>query len=134
MRTLLTGAVLGALALAAAAAAAPPAAAQAPVPVLEWRGCGGGFQCARATVPLDHARPAAGTIRLALIRKPATDPARRLGTLFLNPGGPGGATFEFVRAAGEFAAGLNDRFDLVGWDPRGTGAAAPPSTAAWIQR
>ena len=114
--------MLGALAL---AAAAPPAAAQAPVPVLEWRGCGGGFQCARAAVPLDHVRPAAGTIRLALIRKPATDPARRLGTLFLNPGGPGGTTFAFVRAAGEFAAGLNDRFDLVGWDPRGTGRSRP---------
>jgi pimeloyl-ACP methyl ester carboxylesterase len=123
MRLPLIAASLGTLAL---AAAAPPAAsAQAPVPVLEWRGCGGGFQCARAAVPLDHARPAAGTIRLALIRKPATDPARRLGSLFMNPGGPGGSTFEFMRGMGVIAAGLNDRFDLVGWDPRGTGRSHP---------
>jgi pimeloyl-ACP methyl ester carboxylesterase len=91
------------------------------VPKLTWADCEGGFECAKAAVPLDHGRPDGTKIDLALIRKPATDSSARIGSLFLNPGGPGGSTFDFVRAAAEFAAPLNDRFDLVGWDPRGTG-------------
>ncbi len=112
-----------------AAAAPPPSAAlpqvHAPVPVLDWTDCGGGFQCATATVPVDYARPRGATLDLALIRRPAADPARRIGTLFANPGGPGGSGVDFVRTAPPPALALaTQRFDFVGWDPRGVGASA----------
>ena len=64
-------------------------------------------------------------IKLALVRLPAQDPARRIGSLFINPGGPGGSGIDFVRNNGKrVLAPLNARFDLVGWDPRGVGASA----------
>lgn len=112
-----------------AAAAPPPSTAlpqvHAPVPVLDWTDCGGGFQCATATVPVDYARPRGATLDLALIRRPAADPARRIGTLFANPGGPGGSGVDFVRTAPPPALALaTQRFDFVGWDPRGVGARA----------
>lgn len=73
-------------------------------------------------VPLDYERPAAGTIALAVIRRPATDPAKRIGTLFLNPGGPGAPGVSLVsRAAGLLPPEVLSRFDLVSWDPRGVG-------------
>ncbi|TMC01605.1 MAG: alpha/beta hydrolase [Chloroflexi bacterium] len=97
-----------------------------PGPALAWTDCQGGFQCATAAVPLDYARPRAGTISLALIRLPATDQAHRIGSLFTNPGGPGASGVEFVRAdAAAFPAAIRARFDIVGFDPRGVGASAP---------
>jgi pimeloyl-ACP methyl ester carboxylesterase len=93
-----------------------------------WHDCGGGFQCGRHTVPLDWFHPGAGTIPLALIRRPAGDPARRVGSLFFNPGGPGEPGVSFLRdLAGSDSTlpkTLTDRFDLVSWDPRGTGNSA----------
>ena len=93
---------------------------------LAWRGCGGGFECATLVVPRDYDQPAAETISLALIRLPAADKARRIGSLFANPGGPGGSGIEFVRAwARSLDNGIRDRFDIVGWDPRGIGESTP---------
>ncbi len=120
--------LVGPLLVAGALAGAGPAAAQAPVPELDWTACEDGFECATARVPLDHARPQGRQIELAVVRRPATDPERRIGSLFLNPGGPGGSGVDFVRGGGGeggFLAPLNDRFDLVGWDPRGVGASRP---------
>jgi pimeloyl-ACP methyl ester carboxylesterase len=105
------------------AALARPAGA--PVPTLAWERCGGGLDCATASVPLDHDQPRGPRLSLALARRPATDPAHRIGTLFLNPGGPGGSGVEFLRARGPALATLNRRFDLVGFDPRGVGANRP---------
>ena len=92
------GALL-AIGLAALAVTAAPAGAaeHAPVPQLQWKDCDDGFQCATATVPLDHSRPRGRTIDLALVRFPATDREHRIGSLFMNPGGPGGSGVEFVR-------------------------------------
>jgi pimeloyl-ACP methyl ester carboxylesterase len=74
-------------------------------------------------LPLDYSRRSAGKLDVAVIRLPATDPAQRIGPLFLNFGGPGGPTTEILRAIGpEYWAELNQRFDIVGIDPRGTGA------------
>ncbi len=102
-------------------------AAQAPVPELSWTDCGGGLQCANASVPLDYSRPNGLTYRVALIRKPATDTANRIGSLFTNPGGPGASGVDFVRAtADSLYATLNQRYDIVGFDPRGTGASQAP--------
>ncbi len=107
----------------------PPRAASAgtpvPVPVLDWVDCGDGFQCASATVPLDHTRPNGPTIELALIKSPALDPANRLGTLFLNPGGPGASGVDFVRGAPPAAFAAVSRYDVIGFDPRGVGASRP---------
>ena len=116
--------IVAALALLLAPAAAAAAASGRPAPRLAWEDCGDGFECATARVPLDYDRPAGRTIELALTRLPATDRARRIGALFVNPGGPGNSAVEYVRATG-FPADVRARFDIVGMDPRGVGASTP---------
>jgi len=76
-------------------------------------------------VPLDYAHPAAGTIDIALNRKPATDQANRIGSLLINPGGPGASGVDWVRGSAAALSILNRRFDLVGFDPRGVGRSSP---------
>jgi pimeloyl-ACP methyl ester carboxylesterase len=106
-------------AVAALGVTAPPAAATTG---LEWSPCADGFECASFTVPLDYDRPSRGSLSLPVTRKRATEPARRIGSLFVNFGGPGGSTVETLHGGGIGAfADLNDRYDIVGWDPRGTG-------------
>ncbi|WP_410636576.1 alpha/beta hydrolase [Amycolatopsis sp. cmx-4-83] len=84
-------------------------------------------QCARLTVPLDYAKPAGDTITLGLLRHRASDAGSRIGSLVVNPGGPGASGM--VAAAGlvkpTASTGLGKRFDLVGFDPRGIGASQP---------
>lgn len=87
-----------------------------------------GIQCARLTVPLDYDNPDGKTITLGLLRHRATGPpAKRIGSLVLNPGGPGASGM--VSAASLVGAvkdtRLEKRFDLVGFDPRGIGASKP---------
>jgi pimeloyl-ACP methyl ester carboxylesterase len=89
-----------------------------------WSSCGGGFQCAKITAPIDWSRPETGNFQLAVVRLPAT--GRRLGSLLINPGGPGVAGAGWVKkSAGGFGSSLRSAYDLVGWDPRGTGDSAP---------
>lgn len=95
------------------------------VPKLAWTDCGGGFQCAKAKVPLDYDRPHGRTIEVALVRRPAADAAHRIGSVFLNPGGPGLSGIEFVRTAPPPVFQLFAQFDIVGFDPRGLGASVP---------
>ena len=102
------------------------AVASSNVPI-EWHACDdapvAGLECAVYPVPLDYRDPAGTTIQLALRRMPATD-ADRVGTLFFNPGGPGGTgTGQFVEWLGQFPEAVRERFDLVSWDPRGVGAS-----------
>ena len=98
-----------------------PAAAPA-IPSLAWAACEGGFECATAHVPLDYRRPVGRTIPLAVIRRQVADPARRVGTLFLQPGGPGGSGVAFVRGSyAELPVELRERFDVFGFDVRGVG-------------
>jgi pimeloyl-ACP methyl ester carboxylesterase len=105
------------------AALAAPAAAPAALP---WHDCDDGFECATAKVPLDYDHPHGKQIELALIRKPATDPEHRIGSLFIHPGGSGGAGVRFVRNAPPAAlAPVARRFDVVGVDTRGLGASRP---------
>jgi pimeloyl-ACP methyl ester carboxylesterase len=114
------------VALTTAIALVPGAQAQSgpAVPTLDWQDCGDGFQCASAAVPLDYSRPSKAIYHVALIRKPATNPAKRLGSLFTNPGGPGASGVDFVRGtADSLYATLNEQYDIVGFDPRGTGAS-----------
>ena len=87
--------------------------------VLIWTACDGGFQCTTAKAPLDWSNPAGASIKLALIRKVAT--GHRLGSLLVNPGGPGGSGYDFVRDSLNYAvdAKLQSSYDIVGFDPRG---------------
>ncbi|MEU8467954.1 alpha/beta fold hydrolase [Streptomyces sp. NPDC029006] len=104
-----------------AAAGEPPSA---PAPRLDWSRCarGGAFDCATARVPLDYADPGGRTIELAVIRRKATGPGRRIGTLFFNPGGPGGpGTVQMPQDYPLFPREVRERFDIVSWDPRGVG-------------
>ena len=78
-----------------------------------------------STVPLDYERPGGRTIELAVLRVPALG-ERRSGSLVVNPGGPGAPGTTYAAAAGRvFRAPLLDHFDVVGFDPRGTGASSP---------
>src|SRR6266853_1231796 len=105
-----------------------PTATKSPSPSptnLAWTDCGSGFQCATVQVPLDYAHPSAGTIGIAINRKPATDSARRIGSVLTNPGGPGDSGIQFLKGAVGSFTNLNARFDLIGFDPRGIGQSAP---------
>lgn len=98
----------------------PDGVSGAAPPTLSWADCGGGFQCATADVPLDYRRPRGALIQLAVIRLPAVDPARRIGSLFLNFGGPGSDGVGHLRRLGpNYPLELRQRFDLVSFDPRG---------------
>jgi pimeloyl-ACP methyl ester carboxylesterase len=91
-----------------------------------WRDCQNGFECATVKVPLDYTRPEGEQIELAVVRLPARKRSERIGSLVTNPGGPGGSGVEFVRQAGSlFGRDVRDRFDLVGFDPRGVGESDP---------
>jgi pimeloyl-ACP methyl ester carboxylesterase len=83
--------------------------------------CGGGFQCGTIQVPLDYSNPTATSISLAIVRKPATDQAHRIGSLLVNPGGPGGSGIDYARSPQVVSAAVAARFDIVGFDPRGVG-------------
>jgi len=92
---------------------------------LAFRVCQSGFECAELRVPIDHARPDAGELSLAILRRPAEKPAERIGVLIVNPGGPGISALDHLRgSASRYAAVLRERFDLVAFDTRGTGASA----------
>lgn len=91
---------------------------------LEWRKCGD-IECAELEVPRNHGDPEAGTITLPLTRLRANDDDKRVGVLLVNPGGPGApGTSLALNAAYYFSRDVIDSFDIVGWDPRGTGEAS----------
>lgn len=113
----------------ASLALSPPWTAAAAAPAIPWGECADSsqqrFECAKISVPLDYGRPGGSTIELALIRHRASDPGRRIGTIFYEPGGPGVAGTEFLPnlAFDRLPAALPARFDIVSWDPRGVGAS-----------
>ncbi|MBO1416175.1 alpha/beta hydrolase [Streptomyces sp. FH025] len=84
------------------------------------------LQCATLKVPLDYTAPATGTLDVAVVRNPASKTDQRIGSLVLNPGGPGGSGVAMVKGAStRFDGPLHDRFDLVGFDPRGVAGTSP---------
>lgn len=99
------------------------------IPTLQWKACTGnqgpsGAQCARLAVPVSYAHPNGPAISLALDRLPAT--GHQIGSLLLNPGGPGASGVDFLsEAAGIFPASIREHFSLVGFDPRGVARSAP---------
>jgi pimeloyl-ACP methyl ester carboxylesterase len=89
---------------------------------VEWKVCERVYECARVDVPLDYDRPRATTISLALLRFPAAVPSKRLGSLVVNPGGPGAPGTDWARGAtAAFRTPVLNRYDIVGFDPRGIG-------------
>jgi pimeloyl-ACP methyl ester carboxylesterase len=88
---------------------------------LQWTSCGEPYECASAQVPLDWAHPGGEQIVIALIKHPAT--GDRIGSLLVNPGGPGGSGVELVGAGVEYAvdSAVAERYDVIGFDPRGVG-------------
>ncbi|MGA7688826.1 MAG: alpha/beta hydrolase [Jiangellales bacterium] len=92
----------------------------------DWQPCRDGLECATVTAPLDYADPTGETIELALLKVPATDPARRVGSLFVNPGGPGASGLEYAAAADVIVSpAVRAVYDVVGFDPRGVGQSTP---------
>ncbi len=128
---LCVAAVLGLAAPAGAGTWSGASGATPPVPQLVWRSCGepgrSDFQCAVLDVPTDYDEPHGATTRVALTKLPATGPGERLGSLFTNPGGPGGSGVEFVQAVGKtaFDPQVREHFDIIGFDPRGVAGSDP---------
>lgn len=95
---------------------------------LSWSPCSDNpkHQCATMQVPVDYSQPGGERFSLALRKVPATDPAKRLGSLVINPGGPGGSGVEYAQYASfVFSPAVRAAYDIVGFDPRGIGASSP---------
>jgi pimeloyl-ACP methyl ester carboxylesterase len=92
---------------------------------LVWSDCGPN-QCARLMVPIDYSRPDGDTLKLALLKAVATSPSKRIGSLVVNPGGPGASGVDYAKAA-DFIVTKSVRaaYDIVGFDPRGIGSSSP---------
>ncbi|MDG4794394.1 alpha/beta hydrolase [Micromonospora sp. WMMD1082] len=95
-----------------------------PTPTLDWYECYEYAECATVRLPLDYDNPKGATTEIAVLRVKARDQQRKIGSLFLNPGGPGGSGTSIALAAPNFLGDeLLDRFDIVGVDPRGVNAS-----------
>ncbi|MGP3686960.1 alpha/beta hydrolase [Streptomyces sp. IBSNAI002] len=96
---------------------------------LSWRDCGvPGFQCATMKAPLDYANAGSGQdVDIAVARRQATGPGKRLGSLVVNPGGPGGSGIGYLQAyAGiGYPAAVRGQYDMVSFDPRGVDRSSP---------
>ncbi|MFJ9826613.1 alpha/beta hydrolase [Streptomyces sp. NPDC101160] len=95
---------------------------------VSWRDCGvANFQCGTVRAPLDYARPEGAEVKLAVSRVRATGPGKRLGSLLVNPGGPGGSAVGYVQgyAGIGYPAPVRARYDIVGVDPRGVARSEP---------
>ncbi|HRD60386.1 MAG TPA: alpha/beta hydrolase [Nocardioides sp.] len=93
---------------------------------LEWSPCRDGFECSTLTVPVDYQDPSGDTIELALLKDPADHPDDRVGSLVVNPGGPGAPGTSYAENSSfAFRDVIRERFDIIGFDPRGTGDSDP---------
>lgn len=93
-----------------------------------WRSCGApGFECATIKAPLDYTKPGSGDVRLAVARKKATGKGKPLGSLLVNPGGPGGSAIGYLQqyAGIGYPADVRARYDMAAVDPRGVARSEP---------
>lgn len=113
----------------ATAAASPspvPTVRPAVLPKPVWKPCEEDFECAALRVPLAEQDPSKGTVDLALTRLRTAQKGKRIGSLVLNPGGPGASAVDYLQAAWTLVPEpVRERFDLVAFDPRGVGRTAP---------
>jgi pimeloyl-ACP methyl ester carboxylesterase len=102
-----------------------PSILRVPKSSLRWSPCsdGLGFECTKLAVPLDYAEPLGSTILIGMSRVPAKNQSKKIGVILVNPGGPGASGRDFARnlAFGALPSEIRDRFDVIGWDPRGVG-------------
>ena len=120
-------AAAGATALAASLLAAGPASAETETALLpghgiDWQPCPEveePVDCATIEVPLDYHRPWGEKIEIGLARRQATNPDERIGTILMDPGGPGGSGVASVQGGNPLTPAVAERFDIVGFDPRG---------------
>lgn len=134
---LISGCSSGSSSSGASSSAQPPSASPSAVPTalkpfygqhLSWRDCGvSGFQCTTMKAPLDYAKPDGDEIKLAVSRKKATGPGKRIGSLLVNPGGPGGSAIGYLQgyAGIGYPAQVRARYDMVAIDPRGVARSEP---------
>lgn len=104
---------------------------------IEWGPCGpfspqgsvydvAGLECGYVIVPMDYAKPNGPTIAIGLLKVPAAKPDEKIGTIFVDPGGPGGSGMEVALSFLHEGAGpVRERFDYVGFDPRGVSSSLP---------
>lgn len=96
---------------------------------INWAPCGvdsPGLECARFRVPFNWENPGTDKFSLSLVRRPADQRTARIGSMLVNPGGPGfGGSYLAESAESFFSEDLLNRFDVVAWDPRGTGESTP---------
>ena len=130
LKKLLKVSIVATLGFTAAAATANAAPVLKSAARLAWAPCPDAdpdspLECTSVDVPIDYGDSSKGSIALAVARVPAADPSKKVGSIFSNPGGPGGSGVDFVES---FASGLPpdllERFDIVSWDPRGVGRSA----------
>ncbi len=101
---------------------------EAPLPVtpVQWTTCGDDLQCGSVTAPLDYTHPDGSTIQIAVERRPANDPSARIGSLVINPGGPGtSGVSDMANELSVMPPALLDDFDIVTFDPRGVDRSSP---------
>lgn len=92
---------------------------------IDWSECDAG-ECATVDVPVDYAEPDGKTTELALARRPADNPDERIGTLFVNPGGPGASGIDYLEQfTSQASEEMLARYDIVGFDPRGVASSDP---------
>ena len=92
---------------------------------INWQNCRQDFKCATLAVPIDYKNLATGTFEIALLKYEART-SEKLGSLIVNPGGPGGSGVDYAYAAEYiFSPAILDRYDIVGFDPRGVSRSAP---------
>ncbi|WP_346927360.1 alpha/beta hydrolase [uncultured Arthrobacter sp.] len=91
-----------------------------------WAPCESDFECAKIKVPMDYGKPDGESIEIAALRLPS-EGSNKKGSLLVNPGGPGGSGYDFVRDAGatNISEKVRSNYDIVGFDPRGVKRSAP---------
>lgn len=97
-----------------------------PITPVDWAPCQDGLQCGTVAVPLDYFSADSPTVQIALARHPAEDPGQRIGSLVINPGGPGGSGIDDLPSElSVLTSGLLEHFDIVSFDPRGVDRSSP---------
>ncbi|MEU4803485.1 alpha/beta fold hydrolase [Actinosynnema sp. NPDC023587] len=114
--------------LTSTASADPVEARGADIAAIDWKSCPelAEVECGTLRLPVDWAEPRGEKFDLAVARRKATNPANRIGVLLINPGGPGGSGVNFALGANRyFSTAVQERFDIIGFDPRGVARSRP---------
>jgi len=93
---------------------------------IKWRTCYDSYKCADVLVPIDYSNIKLGTFKIAVLKYEASNKEDRIGSMFVNPGGPGASGFDYAYQAEYIVSPqVLALYDIVGFDPRGVGRSAP---------